>query len=81
MSIARLEVEDNGPGIAVGLRERVFEPYVTTKEHGTGLGLALVKRMVEDHQGFIRVYSDGRTYTKFVVEFPVKDGPSRVERA
>ena len=70
LKIARIEVEDNGPGISAALRERVFEPYVTTKEHGTGLGLALVKRMVEDHHGYIRVLSDGRTHTRFVIELP-----------
>lgn len=71
LKIARIEVEDNGPGIPSELRERVFEPYVTTKEHGTGLGLALVKRMVEDHSGFIRAFSDGRSHTRFVIELPV----------
>lgn len=71
LKIARIEVEDNGPGIPANLRERIFEPYVTTKEHGTGLGLALVKRMVEDHHGFIRAFSDGRSQTKFVIELPV----------
>ncbi len=73
LKIARIEVEDNGPGIPSALRERVFEPYVTTKTHGTGLGLAIVKRMVEDHQGFIRAISDGATQTKFVIELPVRE--------
>lgn len=71
LQIARIEVEDNGPGISPDLRERIFEPYVTTKPHGTGLGLALVKRMVEDHHGFIRAFSDGRSQTRFVIELPV----------
>ncbi|MBX3021656.1 MAG: PAS domain-containing protein [Bdellovibrionales bacterium] len=71
LRIARIEIEDNGPGIPATLRERIFEPYVTTKEHGTGLGLALVKRMVEDHHGFIRAFSDGRTQTRIVIELPV----------
>ncbi len=71
LRIVKLEIEDNGPGIPQSLLERIFEPYVTTKEHGTGLGLAIVKRMVEDHQGFIRAFSDGRSYTRFVVELPV----------
>lgn len=73
LKIARIEVEDNGPGIPANLRERIFEPYVTTKQHGTGLGLAIVKRMVEDHQGFIRAHSDGRSQTKFVIELPVNE--------
>ncbi len=76
LKIARIEVEDNGPGIPAQLRERIFEPYITTKVNGTGLGLAIVKRMVEDHQGFIRAYSvvegeDKLTETKFVIELPV----------
>lgn len=71
LKIARIDVEDNGPGIPSHLRERIFEPYVTTKVHGTGLGLAIVKRMVEDHHGFIRAFSDGKTHTRFVIELPV----------
>jgi two-component system nitrogen regulation sensor histidine kinase NtrY len=71
LKIARIEVEDNGPGIPHNVRERIFEPYVTTKHQGTGLGLAIVKRMVEDHHGFIRAFSDGHSYTRFVIELPV----------
>ena len=70
LKIVRIEMEDNGPGIPRHLRERIFEPYVTTKPQGTGLGLALVKRMVEDHHGFIRAFSDGKSYTRFVIELP-----------
>ena len=72
LKIARIEVEDNGPGIPAQLRERIFEPYITTKVNGTGLGLAIVKRMVEDHQGFIRAFSDTeKGETKFMIELPV----------
>jgi nitrogen fixation/metabolism regulation signal transduction histidine kinase len=48
-------VDDNGPGIAARERERVFDPYVTTKEHGTGLGLAIVRKIVLDHGGDVHV--------------------------
>jgi signal transduction histidine kinase len=48
-------VGDNGPGIALTERERVFEPYFTTKDEGTGLGLAIVKRIVADHGGRIEI--------------------------
>jgi signal transduction histidine kinase len=49
--VATLIVDDNGPGIAARERERVFDPYVTSKEHGTGLGLAIVRKIVLDHGG------------------------------
>lgn len=46
-----VEIADTGCGLPAELRERLFEPYVTTRQRGTGLGLAIVKRIVEDHQG------------------------------
>ncbi|MEW6677021.1 MAG: ATP-binding protein [Pseudomonadota bacterium] len=48
-------VEDNGPGFPVELQGRLFEPYATTKPKGTGLGLAVVKKIVEEHHGSIAV--------------------------
>jgi signal transduction histidine kinase len=52
---ASLVVDDNGPGVPAGERERIFDPYVTTKEHGTGLGLAIVRKIVLDHGGDVLV--------------------------
>jgi two-component system, NtrC family, sensor histidine kinase AtoS len=52
-----VSVSDNGPGIPDEIRERMFEPFVTTKSHGTGLGLAITKRIVTAHQGNITVKS------------------------
>ena len=46
---ARLAVEDNGPGFAANILRRAFEPYVTTKPSGTGLGLAMVRKIVDEH--------------------------------
>lgn len=46
-----IEFADTGCGVPPDLRERLFEPYVTTRQRGTGLGLAIVKRIVEDHSG------------------------------
>jgi nitrogen fixation/metabolism regulation signal transduction histidine kinase len=51
----QLRVTDNGPGFSEGLLKRAFEPYVTTKPKGTGLGLAVVKKIVEEHAARIRL--------------------------
>jgi nitrogen fixation/metabolism regulation signal transduction histidine kinase len=48
-------VEDDGPGVPEAARERIFDPYVTTKPDGTGLGLAIVKKVVVEHNGTITV--------------------------
>ncbi|MBS1130077.1 MAG: multi-sensor signal transduction histidine kinase [Proteobacteria bacterium] len=52
---ARLLIADNGPGFPVELLSRIFEPYVTTKARGTGLGLPIVKKIVEEHLGSIEI--------------------------
>lgn len=52
---ARLLISDNGPGFPVELLSRIFEPYVTTKARGTGLGLPIVKKIVEEHMGIIEI--------------------------
>lgn len=51
----RLKVVDNGPGFSERILKRAFEPYVTTKARGTGLGLAVVKKIVEEHGAKIRL--------------------------
>ncbi len=71
LRIARITVADNGPGISSEIRDRIFEPYFSTKENGTGLGLAIVKRIIDDHNGFIRVFKNAPAGSKFVVELPV----------
>ena len=55
--VVSVDVEDSGPGVDPATRPRLFEPLVTTKEHGVGLGLALVKRIAERHGGTVE-YSD-----------------------
>jgi two-component system, NtrC family, sensor histidine kinase AtoS len=52
-----ITVSDSGPGIPEEIRERLFEPFVTTKTRGNGLGLAITKRIVTAHQGTIQVNS------------------------
>jgi nitrogen fixation/metabolism regulation signal transduction histidine kinase len=57
---ASIYVEDDGPGIPDHARERIFDPYFTTKPEGTGLGLAIVKKIVVEHNGSIAVMRSGR---------------------
>ena len=64
-------VEDDGPGVPEAARERVFDPYFTTKLEGTGLGLAIVKKIVVEHNGSIRVDHSARLGgAAFVVALP-----------
>ena len=67
---AAITVEDDGPGVPVEVRERLFDPYVTTKAHGTGLGLAIVKKTILEHGGAIRLDPSARG-ARFVVELPL----------
>ena len=58
----QIEIEDDGPGIPEGIASQIFEPFVSGRENGTGLGLALVSKIVTDHGGWLRVDSrPGRT--------------------
>lgn len=58
----QIEVEDNGPGFPPAIADQVFEPFVSGRENGTGLGLALVSKIITDHGALIRVDSrPGRT--------------------
>jgi two-component system, NtrC family, sensor kinase len=68
-------VEDSGPGVAPELRGRVFDPFFTTKEpgKGTGLGLAVVQRIVHDHGGRVDVESGSLGGAAFTVTFPAEN--------
>jgi signal transduction histidine kinase len=67
---ARLEITDTGTGLTPEERERIFTPYYTTKQHGTGLGLAVVQSVVSDHHGTINVNSEPGRGTTFVIDLP-----------
>ncbi|MGA8500808.1 MAG: ATP-binding protein [Candidatus Sulfotelmatobacter sp.] len=72
-----VRIEDTGPGIPPELREQIFNPFVTTKKTGVGLGLSIVSRIVDGHHGAIRVDSDreasGLHGASFIVFFPTSD--------
>ncbi len=66
-----LHVEDNGPGVAPASRESIFEPYVTGRPGGTGLGLALVRQVVEAHGGRVSCGSSELGGACFELWFPL----------
>lgn len=69
--IARIEIADNGRGIAPEHKVRLFEPYFSTKKQGTGLGLAIVNTIIRDHKGFIEVRDNEPRGTRVIIELPV----------
>jgi signal transduction histidine kinase len=69
-SRVQVVVRNTGVGVPPELRERIFQPFFTTKTRGTGLGLAIARQIVEAHRGTIRLDSDGLTETVFTVELP-----------
>ena len=71
LNSVRLEVADDGGGIAPADRRRVFEPYFSTKARGTGLGLSIVSRIVADHHGTIRVLGNHPRGARFVATLPI----------
>jgi nitrogen fixation/metabolism regulation signal transduction histidine kinase len=66
-----IEVADSGPGINEKDKIKVFEPYYTTKQEGTGMGLAIAKKIIEDHSGTIEVYSKINFGAVFRFSIPV----------
>lgn len=68
---ARVEVEDDGPGIPDGLSDRIFQPFFTTRAAGSGLGLAVVKRIADAHHAEIQVRSQQGTGATFTLWLPM----------
>jgi signal transduction histidine kinase len=72
-----VRVEDTGPGIPAELREQIFNPFVTTKKTGVGLGLSIVSRIIDGHHGTIRLESGSQggdsAGARFVIFFPASE--------
>jgi two-component system sensor histidine kinase HydH len=74
-----VRIEDTGPGIPAELREQIFNPFVTTKKTGVGLGLSIVSRIIDGHHGTIRIESNNDSGggdhrgARFVVFFPASE--------
>jgi signal transduction histidine kinase len=69
----RVEVRDDGPGVPAELRESIFTPFFTTREKGTGLGLAFVREIVRDHGGDVIVESAPGGGAVFAFDLPAAD--------
>ena len=69
-AVARIVIADDGPGVPVAEREKLFMPYYSTKGRGSGLGLAIVRRIVAEHGGSIEVGDNTPRGSRFVIELP-----------
>ena len=68
--ILAVRVSDTGPGVPPGFSQKVFQPFFTTKGEGSGLGLSIVKRIVEEHGGWITLQSQEGRGATFTLVFP-----------
>ena len=71
-----IKIADTGPGIAAEDCSRIFDPFYTTKEHGTGLGLSLSYSIIEEHGGEIAVVSKPNAKTAFTIQLPFTPPPT-----
>jgi signal transduction histidine kinase len=69
----RIVIRDTGPGMSRETIERIFDPYFSTKDSGTGLGLPIAKKIIEEHGGTIQVSSEPRAGTTVTIELPVEE--------
>jgi two-component system sensor histidine kinase PilS (NtrC family) len=69
--LAEISISDTGPGIPPENHGKVFDPFFTTKDNGTGLGLTIVHRIVENYDGKISLQSESRKGTTFTLHFPL----------
>ena len=69
--LAQVSLSDSGPGISKEILPKIFDPFFTTKPKGTGLGLAIVQRVLDQHSATIRVQSELKKGTTFILSFGV----------
>ena len=76
-----LDVSDDGPGVPVGLRDEIFRPFRTTKDDGTGIGLALCRKVVESHGGSINLVERPGPGACFHVDIPLPENWETARRS
>lgn len=72
-----MQISDSGPGVPLGIRDKIFDPFFTTQTGGSGIGLAISQRIVNDHNGSIRVDSNEWGGAKFTIELPIEKRRNR----
>jgi len=73
----RVSVADTGPGVHESARQRIFSPFFSTKSQGMGLGLSIVRGIVEAHRGYIQELGEAGQGADFVILLPLNSGPAR----
>jgi two-component system nitrogen regulation sensor histidine kinase GlnL len=73
----QVRLKDTGSGVPAEMREQIFNPFVTTKKTGVGLGLSIVSKIVDEHHGTIRLENSGGKGACFVIFFPAEEVPQR----
>jgi signal transduction histidine kinase len=71
-------VSDSGPGVPMYMRKRIFDPFYTTKDGNTGIGLSLCHRIIVDHEGVLIVSDNDRGGAEFKIELPVEREKGKV---
>ncbi len=69
-SLITIKISDNGPGLNSQQREKIFEPFFTTKQRGTGLGMSIVQRIIDAHQGEISTDASFTAGARFIIQLP-----------
>ncbi len=76
-----IHVSDSGPGIAMEDRDRIFNPFVTTRDSGTGLGLAITQRIIQSHDGHIHLESTPGQGSSFTLCLPISTREMETEKS
>lgn len=70
---AVIKLRDTGPGLSGEIKDKIFQPFFTTKDDGTGLGLSIALRIIEEHGGWMDVVSAENEGTTFIIKLPIKE--------
>ncbi|MGQ9655709.1 MAG: sensor histidine kinase, partial [Thermodesulfobacteriota bacterium] len=71
--VAVIRVSDDGPGVPESIQGKIFQPFFSTKEEGTGLGLSIATRIVEEHGGWLELWSQEGKGATFIITLPVRE--------